>query len=210
MANRPQFCLPVQCVPKGKHDKAVFITSAYLVYNVYGTEKMFWSYANIEGICSKQELPAQYMCMSTMPMLHDDVIKWKHFPRYWPLCGKFTGSFDVFFDLRLNKPLSKQWWGWWFKTLWRPLWRHCNVYGNSQENAPEPLPLGYIWAAFYVQFQILKKAISSSLSCSIQYRVVLDRDISRTYSVLKSRRLVVSGATLLAQREMCEVHVACS
>ena len=28
--------------------------------------------------------------------VHDDVIKWKHFPRYWPL----TRSFDVFFDLR--------------------------------------------------------------------------------------------------------------
>ena len=23
--------------------------------------------------------------------LHDDVIKWKQFPRYWPLCGEFTG-----------------------------------------------------------------------------------------------------------------------
>ena len=22
---------------------------------------------------------------------HDDVIKWKHFPRNWPLCGEFTG-----------------------------------------------------------------------------------------------------------------------
>ena len=22
---------------------------------------------------------------------HDDVIKWKHFPRSWPLCGEFTG-----------------------------------------------------------------------------------------------------------------------
>ena len=22
---------------------------------------------------------------------HDDVIKWKHFSRYWPLCGEFTG-----------------------------------------------------------------------------------------------------------------------
>ena len=21
---------------------------------------------------------------------HDDVMKWKHFPRYWPLCGEFT------------------------------------------------------------------------------------------------------------------------
>ena len=53
---------------------------------------------------------------------HDDVIKWKHFPLYWPgpLCGEFIGpgkfpaqkpvtrSFDVFFDLCLNKRLSKQ------------------------------------------------------------------------------------------------------
>ena len=22
---------------------------------------------------------------------HDDVIKWKHFQRYWLLCGEFTG-----------------------------------------------------------------------------------------------------------------------
>ena len=68
--------------------------------------------------------------------IHDDVIKWKHFPRYWPLVwvpGVFhaqrpvTRSFDVFFDLRLNKRLSKQSWGWWFETLSCPLWRHRNV-----------------------------------------------------------------------------------
>ena len=48
---------------------------------------------------------------------HDDVMKWKHFPRYWPGPGEFpaqrpvTRSFDVFFDLRPNKRLSKQPWG---------------------------------------------------------------------------------------------------
>ena len=71
---------------------------------------------------------------------HDDVIKWKHFPRYWPfvrgihrwLTSGFpsqrpvTRSFDVFFYLCLNKRLSKQWWGWWFETLSRPLWRRRN------------------------------------------------------------------------------------
>ena len=64
---------------------------------------------------------------------HDDVIKWKHIPRYWPFVpGEFptqrpvTRSFDVFFDLRLNKRLSKQWRDWWFETLSRPLWRHRN------------------------------------------------------------------------------------
>ena len=24
--------------------------------------------------------------------LHDDVIKWKHIPRHWPLCGEFPGD----------------------------------------------------------------------------------------------------------------------
>ena len=27
--------------------------------------------------------------------MHDDVIKWKHFPRYWFLCGEFTGENDL-------------------------------------------------------------------------------------------------------------------
>ena len=27
--------------------------------------------------------------------IHDDVINWKHFPRYWPLCGEFTGEFPT-------------------------------------------------------------------------------------------------------------------
>ena len=72
---------------------------------------------------------------------HDDVIKWKHFPRYWPFVrgihrspffGEFPSqrsvmqNFDVFFDLRPNKLLSKQSWGWWFETPLRPLWRHRN------------------------------------------------------------------------------------
>ena len=51
---------------------------------------------------------------------HDDVIKWKDFPCYWPfvrVTGEFpwqrevTQSFDAFFDLCLNKRLSKQSWG---------------------------------------------------------------------------------------------------
>ena len=72
--------------------------------------------------------------------LHDDVIKWKHFPRYWPFVWGIhrspvnsphkrpvTRSFDVFFDMRLNKRLSKQSWGWWFETPLRSWWRYCNV-----------------------------------------------------------------------------------
>ena len=78
--------------------------------------------------------------MSFPKSTHDDVIQWKHFPRYWPFVrgihrsppGEFPAqrpvmqSFDVFFDLRLNKRLSKLSWGWWYETPLCPLWRHCN------------------------------------------------------------------------------------
>ena len=71
---------------------------------------------------------------------HDDVIKWKHFSRYWPpVPGEFpeqrpvTRSFDVFFDLRPNKRLSKQSWGWWFETLSCSLWRHYNVLHQQRK-----------------------------------------------------------------------------
>ena len=49
---------------------------------------------------------------------HDDVIKWKHFPCYWPFVRGITGgirsqrpvmqNLDVSFDMPLNKQLSKQ------------------------------------------------------------------------------------------------------
>ena len=66
-----------------------------------------------------------------------DVIKWKHFPRYWPFLRihwcelpsqrPVTHSFDVFVDLRLNKRYSKQSRRQRFETPSCPLWRHCNV-----------------------------------------------------------------------------------
>ena len=75
-----------------------------------------------------------------LAVIHDDVIKWKHFLHHWPFVRGIhwppvnsphkrpvTRSLDVFFDLSLNKRLSKQSWGWWFETQLRPLWRHCNV-----------------------------------------------------------------------------------
>ena len=68
---------------------------------------------------------------------HNDVIKWKNIPRYWPFVRGIhrspvnsqrpvTRSFGIFFDLRPNKRLSKQSWGWWFETPSRSFWRHCN------------------------------------------------------------------------------------
>ena len=73
---------------------------------------------------------------------HDDVIKWKHFPHYWPfvqgihwwlVIGELPSqrpvkrSFDVFFDLRLNKRANKQSRFQGFETPSRSSWRHCNA-----------------------------------------------------------------------------------
>ena len=66
-------------------------------------------------------------------VVHDDVMKWKHFPRYWTFVRGIhrTQASDAelwcFFDLRLNEGLSKQSWNWRFETPSRPLWRCSNV-----------------------------------------------------------------------------------
>ena len=74
-------------------------------------------------------------------MVHDDIIKKKHFPRYWPFVrgihrssvnsphkGQWRGALKFSLIRALNKWLSKQSWGWWFETPSRSLWRHCNGY----------------------------------------------------------------------------------
>ena len=100
----------------------------------------------IDSIAELVDLEKQ---LAQVSVLHDDVIKWKHFPRYWTFVREFTvtsefpsqrpvtRSFDVSFDLCLNKLLSKQSWGWWFETSSRSLWRHCDaciITMTSQEH----------------------------------------------------------------------------
>ena len=71
---------------------------------------------------------------------HDDVIKWKHFPRYWsfvwgihwspvnsPHKGQWRRALMFSLICGLNKRLSKQSWSRWFETPSRSSWRHCNV-----------------------------------------------------------------------------------
>ena len=82
----------------------------------------------------------EFMLIYVLRYSHDDVIKSKHFPRYWPfvrwihwrLPGVVTRIFDVFFDLRLNKRLSKPSRHLWFETPSHSLWRHCNTIKQSQ------------------------------------------------------------------------------
>ena len=70
---------------------------------------------------------------------HDDVIKWKHFPRYWPFVwgfrrspvnsphkGQWRGALMFSLICVWINGLSKQSWGWWFETPSGSLWRHSN------------------------------------------------------------------------------------
>ena len=82
---------------------------------------------------------------------HDDVIKWKHFPRYWPFVrethgspvnsprkGQWRGVLMFFFNPRLDKQLNKQWRRWWFEPS-RSLWRRCKGFqGISSLYALQP------------------------------------------------------------------------
>ena len=109
-------------------------------------------YQNVPVAYSKQLLPhgpkdvgvyfpraGRYSTPPQTSSLHDDVIKWKHLPRYWPFVGgihqspvnsphkgQWRGALMFSLICILIKRLSKQSWGWWFETLSRPLWRHCN------------------------------------------------------------------------------------
>ena len=71
---------------------------------------------------------------------HDDVIKWKHFPRHWPFVRETTGHRWILLikasDAELwcflwsapeKKRLSKQSIRRWFETPSPSLWRHRNV-----------------------------------------------------------------------------------
>ena len=83
-------------------------------------------------------LPFMVVLMTAVPC-HDDVIKWKHFLRYWPFVriihrspvnsphkGHWRGALMFSLICVLNKRLSKQSWGCWFEMPSRSLWRHCN------------------------------------------------------------------------------------
>ena len=86
---------------------------------------------------------------------HDDVIKWKHSPRYWPFVrgihrslvnsphkGQWRGAMMFSLICAWKKRLSKQSRGWWFQMPSRRLWRHSDdtrAVSQCPSNYPETL-----------------------------------------------------------------------
>ena len=82
---------------------------------------------------------------------HDDVIKWKHFPRYWPfLKGIHQSTVDsltmpnyaelssFLWSAPEKKRLSKQARRRWFETLSHSLWCHCNKVHQINQDTDFP------------------------------------------------------------------------
>ena len=76
---------------------------------------------------------------SSVQVIHDDVIKWKHFPRYWPFVqgihwspvnsphkGQWCGALMFSLICAWIKGWIKKSWDWWFEMLSCPLRRHRN------------------------------------------------------------------------------------
>ena len=112
-------------------------TSAIIWYQPEGVRLPWKVWVNRPASAHNTAQPA--WTLREILCVHDDVIKRKHFLRYWPFVrgihrspvnsphkGQVTRSFYFFFDLRLNKRLNKHWWGWWFQAPSRSLWRHSN------------------------------------------------------------------------------------
>ena len=111
---------------------AVWITKSLLVTETLGTAEVQTHYREQIGITLRSD---KGQCSSVHLVEHDDVNKWKHFPRYWPFVrGIHWSSVNSpsqrpvarSFDLYLNRRLSKQSRRRWFETPSRSLWRHCN------------------------------------------------------------------------------------
>ena len=95
----------------------------------------------------------------TIHSFHDDVIKWKHFPCYWPFVpgpvnsphkGQWCGAFMFSLICTLNKRSSEQSWGWWFETPSCPLWHHCNATTESESAY-------HIFTSYQLMFSLLQE-----------------------------------------------------
>ena len=98
-------------------------------------------------MCLSPALPEYSQRASNAEKLpFDDVIKWKHLPRYWlfvrgihrllevsPSQRPVRRTFVVFFDLCLKKRLSKQSIRRWCETSSRSSWRYCNANINYHD-----------------------------------------------------------------------------
>ena len=88
-----------------------------LYWGCYHVIQSFWHYGHVIIIKWRQEISWWYD-MRVARAYHDDVIEWKHFPRYWPFVYGIHRSL-------VNSPHKDQWRGAWIFSLicaWTNVW----------------------------------------------------------------------------------------
>ena len=101
------------------------------------------SFCSADPRTTANDLGERLPNIAARQQIHDDVIKWKHFSRYWPFVpgihrsplnsphkGQWSGALMFSLICASNKRLSKQSRGWWFETPSCSLWRNCYVIGD--------------------------------------------------------------------------------
>ena len=112
--------------------------------------------------------------------VHDDVIKWKQFPRHWlsvrgehwssvdfPHNDQCQGTLIFFFILRLNKLLSKESRCRRFQTPSPSIWRHCYATQAtlSRGKTANQIIIGH---RYYFSWEVMHLSIySCSIACPL-------------------------------------------
>ena len=180
------------------HD--VFMYRARISYNLHvagvadsAFNRILWK------VCLSFDSPGSYLPLYSLNGNHDDVIKWKHFPCYWPFVpgihrwsvnsphkGQWHGALVFSLTCVLNKRLNKQYWGWWFETPSRSLWRHCNseIWQTSRQRCCRCASQISKWCDYVNVHPILRLR-----------DLVLDITIKRL-STWRSRRWILSSSNI--------------
>ena len=126
---------------------------------------------------------------------HDDVMKWNHFPRYWPFVrGNHRAKASdagLWCFLRLNKRLIKQSWGWWFETLLCPLWRHCNAIFVHMTRFSTSMLNKLIWIVIMIYTSTCKNSINYVFAVNEGDFVKYTKPHVYNQYVTKSRKFVM-------------------
>ena len=155
------------------------------------------------SICHGLKVFMEYIQLphrKTLSSTHDDVVKWKHFPRHWPFVwgihrspvnsphkGQWRRAVVVFY-LCLDKRFSKQSRHLRFETPSHSLWCQCNAVATGNITTQLPPMKWIVWTSTIQLYQT-----SERTSCWV--RIVQDKCLGRSH--LAPRYSVASNSKAL-------------
>ena len=108
------------------HDFYMSIITLHVLRNIYIHSVTTRSKQIMFGRERKVGIPLCFLChwrLNLLTMMHDDVIKWKHFPCYWPFVREIHRS-------PVNSPHKGQWRGALMFTL---IWAWIDGWVNNRK-----------------------------------------------------------------------------